>query len=323
VPDAAERLINLAMFLASARGFVTAEQVRSEVDGYAADQDESAFIRMFERDKDELRAAGLEIVSDAEGRYRLDAEGTFAASIRLSAAENASLRVVAAAFASDPAFPFAEDLRLALAKLATDADSSEPGAVVRLAEEGGQGQGERVTELDTAVSACKRVQFDYVNALGDHKHHVVDPYGQFVRDGTWYLVARDTELDEPRVYTVGRISGLTVNSVRPKSADFSLPAGFDVAQFIGLPFQYGGDDAVAVVRFDASCAWKAPAFASVSGSLSSKANGTALWTVRVRDLRALRSWVIENGPGIRILEPRTTAGTLEQELREVAGAHGR
>jgi proteasome accessory factor B len=247
--DAAERLINLALFLAASRGFVTAEQVRAEVDGYPASQDESAFLRMFERDKDELRSAGLDIVSDAEGRYRLDAEGTFASSVPLTATETASLRLVAAAFADDPTFPFADDLRLALVKLATDADTPDAATIASLAEDVVADQGEHVAQLDAAASAVKCVEFDYVNAQGEHKHHTVEPYGQFVRDGLWYLVARDTDLAEIRVYSVARISALEVNAARPKSPDFSVPEDFEIAHFIGLPFQYGAEEGTAIVRF--------------------------------------------------------------------------
>jgi len=320
--DATERLINLALYLASARGAVTAEKVRAEVDGYPAEQDEAAFIRMFERDKDELRTAGLDIVADAEGHYLLDAARTFASSIQLSASEAATLRVVAAAFSEDPGFPFAEDLRLALAKLATGTVSSDDGPVVRLTEESSADQGATVAELDGAVSARKRAEYDYVNARGEHKHHVVEPYGQFVRDVSWYLVARDTELDEVRVYTAGRISNLKVNTARPKSPDFRLPDGFDVANFIGLPFQYGPDEQEAVLAFEPSSAWRAPAFASISGSLEATGDGGVRWTVKARDLRALRTWAIENGPGISVIEPREAADRAVQELRSVAVRHG-
>ena len=320
--DAAERLINLALFLAAARGFVTAEQVRAEVDGYSSGQDEAAFIRMFERDKDELRAAGLDIVSDAEGRYRLDAQGTFAATVPLTPAETASLRVVAAAFADDPTFPFAEDLRLALVKLATNTDLPDPGTTVSLVEGGTAEDGERVTQLDEAAAARKRVEFDYVNARGEHKHHVVEPYGQFVRDARWYLVARDTDLDQIRVYSVARISSLEPNSARPKSPDFSVPDDFEIEHFIGLPFQYGAEDGVVVVRFAPGSAWKAPGFARVNGTLKRAADGSALWTVTYRSGRSLRSWVVENGPGLTICEPKSLAKELDLELRAVAQAHG-
>jgi hypothetical protein len=55
--EAVERLVNLALFIAKAgpRG-VTADTCRG-VEGYPGDQDVAAFLRMFERDKEQLRAA--------------------------------------------------------------------------------------------------------------------------------------------------------------------------------------------------------------------------------------------------------------------------
>ena len=187
MPDATERLVNLALFLADARGPVTAEQVRSQVEGYPADQDDTAFIRMFERDKDDLRLMGLRIESDSEGRYRLDTSSTFAGDLQLSAEEVAAVRVVGVALLDDPAFPFAEDLRFALAKIATAIEAPDAPVTGHLADESPSDQGTAVAALERAASARKRVRFAYVNSLGEHKSHEVEPYGLFVRDGRQLL----------------------------------------------------------------------------------------------------------------------------------------
>ena len=52
-----ERLLSIVVLLLSARRYLTAEEIRRAVIGYP-DQDE-AFKRMFERDKDELRELGI------------------------------------------------------------------------------------------------------------------------------------------------------------------------------------------------------------------------------------------------------------------------
>jgi predicted DNA-binding transcriptional regulator YafY len=68
VVDAAERLVNLALLMASAGEPVTAAQVRSRVAGYPEGQNETAFLRMFERDKEDLAAAGMVLVVDRRRR---------------------------------------------------------------------------------------------------------------------------------------------------------------------------------------------------------------------------------------------------------------
>ena len=67
VTELAERLLNLAMYLARNPQGVTAEDCRDEVEGYAgaAAQNDAAFKRMLERDKETLRASGLVIESRA------------------------------------------------------------------------------------------------------------------------------------------------------------------------------------------------------------------------------------------------------------------
>ena len=56
--ETAERIVNLAMYLSAARAPVTWENIRSEVAGYPPEQSRDAFLRMFERDKKQLRESG-------------------------------------------------------------------------------------------------------------------------------------------------------------------------------------------------------------------------------------------------------------------------
>jgi hypothetical protein len=142
--EAVERLVNVALFLAAARGPVSAERIRAEVTGYPEGQDEAAFLRMFERDKDELRATGLAIESTPDGRYQLDAGRTFVAGLDLSSDEEAALRAAATVFLSDPSFPFVTDLRFALAKISGGSDVDVPAAA-HLADERPGTQGATVS----------------------------------------------------------------------------------------------------------------------------------------------------------------------------------
>lgn len=317
-----ERLVNLALFLASHRGFATAEEIRAAVEGYPADQDQAAFARMFERDKKELRSAGFAIETDESGSYRLDPAATFASHVELSAEEAATLRVVATALLDDPGFPFADDLRVALAKIATEFGSpTAPAAAAQIAEESPGLQASAVGALERAASARKRAHFEYTNSLGEQKRHTVEPYGIFARDGRWYLVGRDTELDEQRVYAVARMRDLEIDTARPGQPDFKRPMDFDVASFIGLPFQYGKNDFEAVLRFHPAHAWRAPLLAMGSGTLIEEPDGTVEWHVRARSGRRLERWVVENGPGIDIVEPPELAEDLSTRITQVVAMH--
>lgn len=318
--DPVERLVNLALYLASVSEPVSADTVRAEVDGYPAAQDEDAFLRMFERDKDQLRDAGFAI-EETGGHYRMDAASTFATKIDFSPDEAAAIRAVGQALLEDPAFPFADDLRLALAKIATSFSPPGTPAITRLASEQPQQQGTLVAALDAALTARKRVTFGYANQQGEHKFHEVEPYGLFARDARWYLVARDVALDEVRVYAVARADGVTTNPRRPKSPDFERPGDFNVSAFIGLPFQYGAEDLMALLRFTPEQAWRAPALTAGKGVL--EADGDALlWHIAARNGDALMRWVVENGPDIEIVEPERLAADLRSRARGVVTLHG-
>lgn len=321
--DATERLVNLAMYLSSARGPVRAEDIRAAVEGYpsVAEQDEDAFKRMLERDKEDLRDAGFVIESDAEGNYRLDPRATFAAEVTLTAEEAATVRAVGLALLADPSFPFANDLRFALAKIATALDHPDTPVSARTADERPEAQAAAVADLDRAIESRKNVHFEYTNSFDEDKRHEVEPYGLFVRDGRWYLVGRDISLAEERVYAVTRMRAITVNPARPKSPDFERPAGFDVATFIALPFQYGHDEFEATLAFSPREAWRVPLLTAGRGATEQDAEGRVFWRVIARDRARLLRWIVENGPGISVEAPADLAAALLGGLERAAALH--
>ena len=316
-----ERLVNLAIYLAATPVPVTAEQVRANVEGYPSDQETDAFLRMFERDKEDLRDSGF-VIHSTEDAYRMDSGASFAAKIDLAPEEAAALRAVGLAFVDDPSFPFAESLRLALAKIATALGAPALPVSSHFADESPAEQGESVAELDRAITARKRVSFGYTNSYGEHKQHEVEPYGLFALDGRWYAVGRDAEKDDTRVYAVARIADLSVNTTKPKSRDFEPPGDFEVGRFIGLPFQYGPDSFEATLRFEPDVAWRADVLAAGVGQLVANEDGAVLWTVSARSAKRLAQWVVENGPGIRPVEPGELIEALRSGLKEVARLHG-
>ena len=323
MPDAAERMVNLALYLASTPRYVTANECRSAGLGYDEDQDDVAFIRMFERDKDALRAAGMVIdVARDEGveAYRLDAESSFARPVTLEADELAALKAVAAALSEDPGFPFAEDLALALGKLGT-AGVDGPLATVDLAEGGDPAQATHARALAEAVGARKTVTFRYTNAHGETKRHAVDPYGVFFREGTWYLTGRDRDADALRTYAIPRLADLDVNPHRPRTPDFERPADFDIRAQERLPFQYGTDTVTAELRFDPDVAWRAERLARGHGSLERLPDGSTLWRVEAGDLRRLASFIIAEGPSIHAVGPPELLDVLASGLKAVSDAH--
>lgn len=318
--QAVERLVNLAFFLAATSGPVGAERIRTEIVGYPEGQDEAAFLRMFERDKDDLRGMGLVIESTAEGEYRLDTDRTFVTGLELTVEEETVLKATATVLLKDPSFPFASDLRYALAKVSGESEGEIP-ATALLADESPETQGSVVSTLASASAAFKRVTFDYTNAAGRTASHTVEPYGLFLHAGRWYLVGRDTDRDETRVYAAARMGRTATNKARPRTPDFERPDDFDVAEYIGLPFQYGpGAPFEAVVRFGPSVAWRVPALTGGAGTVHLERD-SLVWRITARDERRLAGWVTANGPGISIESPASAVDLMRTGLHAVVARH--
>ncbi|MHB1016562.1 MAG: helix-turn-helix transcriptional regulator [Coriobacteriia bacterium] len=322
--DSVERMVNLALYLASSRSPKSAEECRAAGLGYPDDQDDVAFIRMFERDKDALRAAGfvIDVVDEGESdSYRIDAEATYARPVELSSAERASLRAVATAFVDDPGFPFGEELRSATAKLGTSGDSG-PLSSADLGRSAQAGQSADARAIAEAVQARKTISFEYTNASGETRDRAVDPYGIFFRDGSWYLVGRDQGRDEVRTFAITRMSSIDVNPARPRTPDFERPADFDIRTAERLPFQYGGTTFTARVRFLPEVAWRLDRLARGHGTSQALPDGSAVWTVQAADARRLATWIIDEGPGLHAVEPDGVVSEIVSGLKRVAEAHG-
>ena len=323
-----ERIVNLALHLASAPEPISAQEIAGAVTGYPEGQTDAAFGRMFERDKDELRRAGFVIEvdrSDEVERYRFDPDATYSEPVELTPVEAVQLRAAAAAMLADSSFPYRDDLRIALAKVTAAAEgrvgSSATIGSAQAADEDPALQGAAVAELTRAVGARKTAAFGYTGAAGKVSRRKVEPWGLFARDGRWYLVARDPSVDGPRVFAVTRMTGLTIDPSRPKTPDFEPPADFDVRRFMLMPFQYGPQTSEATLRFTGAAAHRAPALVAGQGSLSGPVGGPYLWRIAYADELLLARWIAANGPGIEVVSPASLHATLVRGLQAVVEQH--
>ena len=171
--SATERIVNLALFLASTPRPVSAAEIAASVAGYPAGQSTETFLRMFERDKDELRRAGLVITIDRTGdaeRYRFNPAETYAEDVELTPVEAVELRAAAAAMLSDPSFPYTDDLRTAVTKLVASASTRLGSSTAILpsasADETPAAQARAVADLTRAIETRKRASFAYTGAGG-------------------------------------------------------------------------------------------------------------------------------------------------------------
>ncbi len=231
-----ERLLNLLAFLLTAGRPVSAEEIRLTVAGYDQENDE-AFRRMFERDKDLLRNMGIPLelrptdVWEVEFGYVVPRDEYELPDPGLTDEERAALWLSAQVIrlGGQPSGPEA------LLKLGGGAMS---GAGEPLAADLGDSAASLAVAFQ-GITERKSLAFDYRG-----RRRRVDPYGLLHQRGHWYLVAADG--GEVRAYRVDRGSDYSVDGP-PQS--FERPAGFRIRDALpSLPWQAGDEDLEAIVE---------------------------------------------------------------------------
>lgn len=236
------------------------ESLRAEVPAYSdSNRTRDALMRMFERDKDELRALGvpIESVADEENnlsQYRLASRqfylpylqlraeaarplrrprGPGYQSLPILACEPDELEAIARAAhrvraVGDPAL--AHEAMSAIRKLGHDIPLPRVAAAEELLALDALPDPDVLDRLGDALRRRKQVRFTYHAMHSDRENErTVDPYGLAFLSGHWYLVGRDHAADALRQYRVNRVRTLTVNAQRTQSADYTVPASFDLA----------------------------------------------------------------------------------------------
>ncbi len=237
------------------------EDIARDVPAYSSpSKNRDAVMRMFERDKDELRAFGISIETvsfqddegDASG-YKLDRRHFYLPYLSLAARggkpasmprkpdrygyralaslvfEPDELEVISQAAArvsalGDPIL--SEQARSAMSKLSFDLPLPEVERPFVLAAS----TPEEVFEaLNDALKRSKRVKFDYhAMSTGETTARNGEPYGLFFLSAHWYLAAHDVDKGELRNFRLSRMSNVVVNTARSQTSDYEIPATFNV-----------------------------------------------------------------------------------------------
>lgn len=205
-----ERLLNLVIGLASATRPVTRAQIYENFVGYKESKSQSAFERLFERDKDTLRRLGIPLITaststfDDEVGYLIDASKYALPPIELSP-QQARIATLAATLWRDSALQDAaargvtklRAIGASMAGLTPPALDINPGATTP-----------SFNDLLDAIQARREVHFTYRAASsGEETQRRVQPWRITGRRGAWYLSGFDLDRDAARVFRLDRIAG--------------------------------------------------------------------------------------------------------------------
>lgn len=227
-----ERLLNLTMSLLSSRMPLPKQRIRRMVEAYQLVESDEAFDRMFERDKEDLRAMGIPLVTEDIGSfedeqgYRIDQRDYALPPVELTADERAVVGLASRAWAHAT---MAGTAATAWRKVAADDEVGEDpfaGLEPRL------GGAEPAFEpLKDAVLSGVAVRFDYARpGTGGAAPRRVEPWYLTAWHGRWYLVGHDLDREAARVFRLSRITS-TVTVTR-ESITVAAPDDVDPVRMI-------------------------------------------------------------------------------------------
>jgi proteasome accessory factor B len=278
-----QRWIDLLAALLSHRFGATFAELQAIVPAYGNAENPATLARMFERDKDELRALGLPIRVKSEEtedgqtqRYQIKASEMYLPYLALASRAAGSAparRIPPAGYRDVPTLAFEPDELSALVRaarqakavgdpaLARDAESAlrkltydlgvALGSVAEADERAARipeaGTAPTVSVLGDALLRRKHVTFVYHSIRRDAtEERTVEPYGLAFSSGHWYLVGRDTGAEALRKFRVSRIEKAETNTRKPQTADYEIPQDFDLAEHARARESWElGDDAPA------------------------------------------------------------------------------
>lgn len=231
----AQRLLNLTTALRASRIGLDRATIRAQVRGYDPDADDAAFVRMFERDKDLLRAMGIPLHTrtDAMGNvlgYVIPGDWMLPP-LDLSAEELALLALATRAWGSSELGPAAVNaLRKVETRLglpATPSGETPSGAGMALSVDSAN-----LDQLRDAVRAGSRIDFAYHRGGSSRpQRRDVTAWGLAWWQGHWFLVGFDADRQDVRVFRASRIEGAV--RLRPELPTQPRPSGFDARRAVG------------------------------------------------------------------------------------------
>ena len=287
-----ERQMNLLATLLQTDRHLVASDIQQRVEGYPDEQ--VAYRRAFERDKDDLRRLGVPIdiarTETPEGPidgYRVHQGDYYLHDLDLEADEVVALSMALQLIRLDGSGGAGTDAIWKLGGAAPEERRSEIGAIAI---------GPAVSQLHQAEKQRVSVRFRYRDEL-----RTVEPWRLAFRRGHWYLSAYDVERCDPRSFRLDRIDG-AIETLEERPA--AEPRGPQTAE--RQPWEFAPDDGepvTAIVRVDAGHSSWARRRLGEDAVEREHDDGSVDLRFEVSNPHGLRSFVLEMLEHAEILSP--------------------
>lgn len=305
--DKTERQINLIGLLMSAGRPVPGSRIRDAL--YDDATSDESFKRMFERDKDDLRALGIRLEIEPIGAwdegYVIHREEVTLPPLDLTPAEHAALMLASQAWGEGtlgPASPKIAGMKLSAAG---GDEAPSPWILPHVDLRAPQ-----LSSLFDALLRRKRVTFRYRSSGATApEERTVEPHGLRFRTA-WYLSGSDIGRAEQRLFKLDRIAG-AVRIAAGKDPDFDSPPPATV--------HWPADaeaDVHARVAFTPEIAFLVEQRAGARRD-AERPDGRVDVIVKVPDEHRFVSWVLGFGDDAEVIEP---AGLREATIARLRAA---
>lgn len=314
-----ERLLNLLIALLVSRGYVPKQRLREVIPDYRAASTEDAFDKMFERDKDDLRALGVPIevggydpLFEDEPGYRIVRSTFELPDIDLEADEAAVVGLAARVWQhAGLASATSEAVRkLKAAGIEVDREALNIAQPQLAAEE---------PSFDIfweGVSTRRPLTFDYrTTTAARASTRRLQPWGIVSYRSRWYVVGLDLDRGEERMFRLSRVVGTPSFLGRPES--FTVPEDTDMRRLAGVLAPDPGEQHGSVrVRPGKAVALRHRAVRNDPGA----AHGWDRVEVRYGRTAALVDELVSYGPDVVVEGPEELRAAVVARLRAAAGA---
>lgn len=296
--------------------------------------------RAFERLKEDLRNHGIPLESKSttgthfeggEGSeqrevyqtvYWIPARQYALRNLGLTSEEELVLSLIREVLAEEQGFPLRANLGMALQKISAVSrnpyhDSSRRDVISGSPEPiQPRHDPEILDRLVVAGGEHHPVSFIYSAFHSETtRERKIEPYGFFTRKGIWYLVGRDMEADEIKVFRVSRITSKKSIQVHTHET-FTVPSGFRLKNYASVPpwnFLSENQESCVTVEIDKDEFWRVSGYCQAHGQVDESVSGKVSWNLKVRDFDPLINWMLPFGAAMFPLKP----GEFVERYREV------
>jgi predicted DNA-binding transcriptional regulator YafY len=330
------RQLSLISYLMAERRPVTALEIRRDVEGYSA-MNEDAFARRFYADRAELESLGIQLTVDRpadaaaeQESYSLRSESFHLPAIAFSDEELAALQTALALL--DGKFAYAEPLRLALQQITWGrpsplrAPEQRSVALAITASAGGHELSARLAKVETAIFRQKTITFDYYTMERDEVgSRRVDPYHLLFQGGEFYLLGYAHERKAIRVFRLSRIRGKVAYATKAEH-DFRRPTDFDPRAYANrAEWQLGEECGVAEILLSERIAWQIERhfgrYGEIRAAEGEAGPGDRVFRTAYGNARMIVSWVLGLGEHARLLGSSELVEELGRRLALIEERH--